>query len=77
MDWMIREATEIELQHDIMNREDCLCLSQSWKAFATPSKDVVSLQHNHDLAARPTPFLFRTLSWPQPVYFLSTSFYVF
>jgi hypothetical protein len=31
MDWMIREATEIELLPNNMNRKDDLCLSWSWK----------------------------------------------
>jgi hypothetical protein len=31
MDWMIKEATEIELNPNNMNREDGLCLSQLWK----------------------------------------------
>jgi hypothetical protein len=31
MDWMVKDAIEIELQASIMNREDGLCLSRSWK----------------------------------------------
>jgi hypothetical protein len=31
MDWMIRQATDIELHPNNMNREDSLCLIQSWE----------------------------------------------
>jgi hypothetical protein len=40
MDWMIREAIEIELHPNNMNREDGLCLNWSWNLSSTLSKDV-------------------------------------
>jgi hypothetical protein len=40
MDQIIREATEIELHANNMNKEDDFCLSWSWKPSSTLLKDV-------------------------------------
>jgi hypothetical protein len=39
MDYIFREEAEIELRPNILNREDCLCLSKSWKLLICSLKD--------------------------------------
>jgi hypothetical protein len=71
---MIRVGTEMELHHNSMNREDGLCLSQSWKPLIPHS------QRRQEVFDTTVPVLtwplgqhtglFRTLTWPQPATYL-------
>jgi hypothetical protein len=45
MDRIIREAFEIELHPNSMNREDGFCLSKLWKPLIFSSKIAGSLHH--------------------------------
>jgi hypothetical protein len=45
MDQIIRETTEIELHSNNMNRENGLCLSQSWKPLIHSLKEQETSSH--------------------------------